>query len=73
MRIGKAGEPCFIGLRIVCSSVQQLNGEAPSGMYKNRSKSHPDVIVQQLCDSRPGRPGLSVLTSLLASVDGKIY
>ena len=31
------------------------------------------VIVQELCESRDGRPGLSVLTSLLASVDVKLY
>ena len=31
------------------------------------------VIVQELCESRGGRPELSVLTSLLASVDVKIY
>ena len=33
------------------------------------------VIVQELCEteSRGGRPGLSVLTSLLVSVDIKIY
>ena len=30
-------------------------------------------IVQELCESRGGRPGLSVLTSLLVSVDLKIY
>ena len=30
-------------------------------------------IVQELCESRGGRPGLSVLTSLLVSVDAKIY
>ena len=30
-------------------------------------------IVKELCESRGGRPGLSVLTSLLASVDVKIY
>ena len=30
-------------------------------------------IVQELCESRGGRPGLSVLTSLLVSVDVKIY
>ena len=27
------------------------------------------AIVQELCESRGGRPGLSVLTSLLVSVD----
>ena len=30
-------------------------------------------IVQELCESRGGRPGLSVLTCLLVSVDIKIY
>ena len=30
-------------------------------------------ILQELCESRGGRPGLSVLTSLLVSVDVKIY
>ena len=30
-------------------------------------------IVQELCESRGGRPGLSVLTSLLVSMDVKIY
>ena len=30
-------------------------------------------IVQELCESRCGRHGLSVLTSLLVSVDVKIY
>ena len=30
-------------------------------------------IVQELCESRGGRPGLSVLTSLVASVDVKLY
>ena len=32
-----------------------------------------DLIVQELCESRGGRPGLSVLTSLLVSVDVKDY
>ena len=31
------------------------------------------LIVQELCESRGGRPGLSVLTSLLVSVDVKNY
>ena len=30
-------------------------------------------IVQELCESRRGRPGLSVLTSFLVSVDVKTY
>ena len=32
-----------------------------------------DVIVQELCESRDGCPGLSVLTSLMVSVDVKLY
>ena len=31
------------------------------------------LIVQELCESRGGRPGLSVLTSLLVFVDVKQY
>ena len=31
------------------------------------------LIVQELCESRGGRPRLSVLTSLLVLVDVKIY
>ena len=31
------------------------------------------TVVQELCESRGGRTGLSVLTSLLVSVDVKIY
>ena len=31
------------------------------------------IRVQELCESRGGRPGLSVLTSLLVSVDVKQY
>ena len=31
------------------------------------------LIVQELCESRGGRPRLSVLKSLLVSVDVKLY
>ena len=31
------------------------------------------VIIQELCESRGGRPGLCVLTGLLVSVDVKLY
>ena len=31
------------------------------------------LSVQELCESRGGRPGLSVLTSFLVSVDVKLY
>ena len=32
-----------------------------------------NVIAQELCESRGGRPGLSALTNLLVSVDVKLY
>ena len=35
--------------------------------------THAGSIVQELCESRGGRLGLSVLTSLLVSVDVKLY
>ena len=38
-----------------------------------RAGTNDGHIVQELCESRGGRPGLSVLTSLLVSVDVKIY
>ena len=43
-----------------------------SGYLKARGQLHV-VIVQELCESRGGRPGLSVLKSLLVSVDVKLY
>ena len=44
-------------------------------MANSSSEDETDTfIVQELCESRGGRPGLSVLTSLLrVSVDVKIY
>ena len=36
-------------------------------------RSFSVATVQELCESRGGRPGLSVLTSLLVSVDVKNY
>ena len=41
--------------------------------YIKANNKCADFIVQELCESRGGRPGLSVLTSLLVSVDVKIY
>ena len=40
---------------------------------KIMSEPCSDNIVQELCECRGGRPGLSVLTSLLVSVDVKLY
>ena len=45
-----------------------------SGNIKQKLQSFQIVItVQELCESRGGRPGLSVLTSLMVSVDAKQY
>ena len=44
-----------------------------SSRYLKVSVCGLPVIVQELCESRGGRPGLSVLTSLLVSVDVKNY
>ena len=40
---------------------------------KTATENPPLIIVQELCESRGGRPALSVLTSLLVSVDVKLY
>ena len=45
-----------------------------TSLFKGNPKRDQSFhIVQELCESRGGRPGLSVLTSLLASVDVKLY
>ena len=44
-----------------------------SKVFKSCVPGRQRLIVQELCESRGGRPGLSVLTSLLVSVDIKIY
>ena len=41
--------------------------------YLKETRNKKQIIVQELCESRGGRPGLSVLTSLLVSVDVNIY
>ena len=42
-------------------------------VYISIIQSWETLIVQELCESRGGRPGLSVLTSLMVSVDVKQY
>ena len=51
---------------VVCAAAEALVFEAVVAA----SCTH---IVQELCESRGGRPGLSVLMSLLVSVDVKLY
>ena len=41
--------------------------------YKRVMLKEVRIIVLELCESRGGRPGLSVLTSLMVSVDVKQY
>ena len=58
-------------------------GSFTSSPVPNKPKVSVDVkqherkscvdIDQELCESRGGRPGLSVLTSLLVSADVKLY
>ena len=42
-------------------------------VYKEAKRAHKHIIVQELCESWGGCPELSVLTSLLVSVDVKNY
>ena len=56
-------------LEIICFSDRLTRLDT----IENASLSCCSVIVQELCESRGGCPGLSVLTSLLVSVDVKIY
>ena len=64
-----AGTVCIlISPRVLCSETAR---ERRIALYK--SDYHHHLIVQELCESRGGRPGLSGLTSLLVSVDVKIY
>ena len=47
--------------------------ESGEQRYIKTISNNIKVIVQELSESRGGRPGLSVLTSLLVSVDVKLY
>ena len=42
-------------------------------LYSFPGTSSSENIVQEPCESRGDRPGLSILTGLLAAVDVKIY
>ena len=58
-------------------SARKFTGWGSEGVkraiFRAHSPQEPQLIVQELCESRGGRPGLSVLTSLLVSVDVKLY
>ena len=50
-----------------------MSGTTSISILQAKSQLWERSQVQELCESRGGRPGLSVLTSLLASVDVKLY
>ena len=54
-------------------SKQTLDVSSHTGGKYQFGCVHRQTIVQELCENRGGRPGLSVLTSLLVSVDVKNY
>ena len=65
-----AVEFCLIWEHPVIWAVEFCLKERPRP-DKNGIKTTFTLIVQELCESRGGRPGLSVLTSLTVSVDVK--
>ena len=63
-------------MNTVILKIIEANGplwEVKGARYKLNLGPVSQRIVQELCESRGGRPGLSVLTSLLVSVDVKLY
>ena len=58
---------------VFCDCSAQLLKEQTAECKSCFSLTGSPHIVQELCESRGGRPGLSVLTSLLVSVDVNIY
>ena len=70
-RTVSAVEPSFS--RPLPTLSPSLIGHLASVDVKQHERKQYFYIVQELCESRGGRPGLSVLTSLLVSVDVKLY
>ena len=67
-------EPATFQSRVRCSNHWAIPAPWDHGpIYIPFIPSGCLFIVQELCESRGGRPGLSVLTSFLVSVDVKIY
>ena len=58
---------------VICVSVSRGQSVTTMTQYIMTIDMFTTDIVQELCESRGGRPGLSVLTSLLVSVEVKIY
>ena len=64
-----------VGLRTICGVPKCWRTPVSVSMnvaHKSKVRVPFGIIVQELCESRGGRPGLSVLTNLLVSVDVKL-
>ena len=68
-------ETCWMALPRTCLLSLRASWTLSSELvpYERPCEGRVIYIVQELCESRGGRPGLSVLTSLLVSVDVKNY
>ena len=64
-------QPC--NCKSLSSAEEALAWTYINNIYTCRFINIVTNIVQELCESRGGRPGLSVLTSLLVSVEVKLY
>ena len=51
--------------------LDRLANRQAESSYAGRLANRQAGRVQELCESRGGRPGLSVLTSFMVSVDAK--
>ena len=65
--------PPAVRTALILVSLESVNARCINRPYRPDSFTEVSGIVQELCESRGGRPGLSVLTSLLVSVDVKNY
>ena len=54
-------------------AIAQRKTSAPLCRYTVVTRKVPFKLVQELCESRGGRPGLSILTNLLVSAGVKLY
>ena len=55
----------------IAENPEEFNEESECVENKNREHSFINFRVQELCESRGGCPGLSVLMSVMVSVDAK--
>ena len=63
----------FDELRTALRRIEKQHMKPSTEKIKSATCKSAQDIVQELCESRGGRPGLSVLTRLLVSVDVKLY